>query len=82
MTVREVVEQVAKDLGNINVPVSQMQNIGVPIVQAIQGLNAVIQAWDEEDKKKQEAKPDEPEIKLEVVPAEEVPEEIRNDTEE
>ena len=74
MTVREVVEQVAKDLGNINVPVSQMQNIGVPIAQAIQGLNAVIQAWDEADK------PEPP--KIEAVPADEVPEEIRNDAEE
>lgn len=74
MTVREVVEQVVKDLGNINVPVSQMQNIGVPIAQAIQGLNAVIQAWDEADK------PEPP--KIEAVPVNEVPEEIRNDTEE
>lgn len=77
MTVREVVEQVAKDLGNINVPVSQMQNIGFPIAQAIDGLNAVLQAWDEEDKQNQK-QPDEPEMKLEVVPAEEVPEEVRN----
>lgn len=80
MTVREVVEQVAKDLGNINVPVSQMQNIGVPIAQAIQGLNAVIQVWDELDK--QQAAKEEPEMKIVEVPADEVPEEIRNDTEE
>lgn len=79
MTVREVVEQVKKDLGEINVPVAQMQAIGFPIAQAIDGLNAVLQAWDEEDKQKTEqAKPEEPEVKLEVVPAEEVPEEVRN----
>lgn len=82
MTVRNVVEMVVSDLGNISVPVSQMSAIGVPIARCVDGLNAVLQAWDEDEKKKQEAQPDEPEIKLEVVPANEVPEEIRNDTEE
>lgn len=77
MTVREVVEQVKKGLGEINVPVAQMQSIGFPIAQAIDGLNAVLQAWDEEDKQNQK-QPEEPEVKLEVVPAEEVPEEVRN----
>lgn len=79
MTVREVVELVRNDLGNISVPVSQMTTIGVPIARAIDGLDAVLKAWDEEDKQKTEqAKPEEPEMKLEVVPAEEVPEEVRN----
>lgn len=74
MTVREVVETVKKNLGEINIPVSQMQAIGFPIAHAIDGLDAVLKAWDEADKP-------EP-LKFEVVPADEVPEEIRNDTEE
>lgn len=75
MTVREVVEQVMTDLGNISVPVAQMQSIGFPIAQAVQNLGVVIKAWDEDEKKKQEEQPaEEPEIKLEVVPADEVPE--------
>lgn len=77
MTVREVVEQVKKNLGEINVPVAQMQSIGFPIARAIDGLNAVLQAWDEEDKQNQK-QPEEPEVKFEVVPAEDVPEEVRN----
>lgn len=78
MTVREVVEQVKKNLGEINVPVAQMQAIGFPIAQAIDGLDAVLKAWDEQEKQEQQEQPEEPELKLEVVPAEEVPEEVRN----
>lgn len=77
MTVREVVEHVMTDLGNISIPVAQTQSIGIPIMQAIQNLGAVIKAWDEEDRKNQEEQPaEEPEIKLEVVPADEVPEDL------
>lgn len=75
MTVREVVELVRNDLGNISVPVSQMTTIGVPIARAIDGLDAVLKAWDDEDKqnrKKQETQeqsnPDEPKISFEVIP--------------
>ena len=75
MTVREVVEAVAKDLGNISVPLNKMESIGFPIEQARQNLGAVLQAWDEEQKQAQQ---EEPEVKLEVVPAEDVPEEVRN----
>ena len=77
MTVREVVVQVITDLGNISVPVAQMQNIGIPIAQAVQNLDAVVRAWDEEEKKEkeQEENADEPEMSLDLVPADEVPEE-------
>lgn len=80
MTVREAVVQVITDLGNISVPVAQMQTIGIPIAQAVQNLGAVVRAWDEEEKKgkAQEENEDEPEMSLDLVPADEVPEEVRN----
>ena len=79
MTVREVVEQVITDLGNISIPLAKMESIGFPIERARQNLGAVIRAWDEEDKqKKEQVNPEEPEVKFEVVPAEDVPEEVRN----
>ena len=69
MTVREVVELVRNDLGNISVPVSQMTTIGVPIARAIDGLDAVLKAWDEEDKQKEEqSNPNEPKFSFDVIP--------------
>lgn len=76
MTVREIVETVIKDLGSINVPVGQLNSIGMPIARAIQGLQMCVNAWNEEEAK-QAAQAQEDDVKLEVVPAEEVPEEIR-----
>lgn len=74
MTVREVVEQVKKTLGNINVPVALIQSIGVPIMQSIQALDVVMQTWDEQEK---QSKPHE--ATLHAVSEDEVPEEVRND---
>jgi len=85
MTVREVVELVRNDLGNISVPVSQMTTIGVPIARAIDGLNAVIQAWDEEDKQNREkqetqeqSNPDEPTFTFDVIPEDDALVEAQN----
>lgn len=78
MTVREIVEMVIKDLGSIDVPVNRLNSVGVPIANAIQGLQLCVQAWDEEEAKQAaQAQEDDDDVKLEVVPAEEVPEEIR-----
>lgn len=85
MTVREVIEQVKKDLGEINVPVAQMQSIGFPIARAIEGLDAVIQAWDDEDKQNREKQEtqeqsnrDEPKISFEVIPEDDALVEAQN----
>lgn len=78
MTVKEIVENVITDLGNINVPVSQLNSIGMPIAHAIQGLRLCVNAWNEEEAK-QAAQAQDDGVKLEVVPAEEVPEEIREE---
>lgn len=73
MTVREVIEQVKKTLGNINVPVALIQSIGVPIMQSIHALDVVIQTWDEQ---KKESEPHE--TVLHSASEDEVQEEVRN----
>ena len=75
MTVKEIVETVIKDLGGINVPVSQLNSVGMPIARAIQGLHLCVQAWDEEAAK--QAQDDDDGVKLEVVSAEDMTEEER-----
>lgn len=65
MTVKEVVENVIKELGAIPVPVNQMESIGFPIARSIQGLNSCIDAWNEEEAKEQQ------EPVIELVPMEE-----------
>ena len=78
MTVKEIVEKVIVDLGNVNVQVSQLNSIGMPIAHAIQGLQLCVQAWDEEAARKAEQAQEEDDgVKLEVVPAEDMTEEDR-----
>lgn len=54
MTVRELVADVVKDLSEIKVPIGQMEEIGFPIARSIEGLKSCLEAWDEEERKKQE----------------------------
>jgi len=49
LTVREVVEETIKILEKINVPVSLIQDIGLPITRAIGNLNACCEAWTQEE---------------------------------
>ena len=78
MTVKEIVEIVIRDLGNINVPVNMLDGVGMPIARAIQGLQMCVNAWNEEDAKQAaKAQDEDDDVKLEIVPAEEVPEEIQ-----
>lgn len=80
MTVKEIVETVIEDLYSIKLPVSQLDSVGMPIKHAIQGLQLCVQAWNEEEvKQAAQAQEDDDDVKLEVVPAEEVPEEIRKE---
>ena len=68
MTVREIVETVIKDLGGINVPVSMLDNIGIPIARAIQGLQLCVDAWNEDDAKQdQKLSEDNDDVQLELV---------------
>ena len=47
MTVLDVLEITAKDLGGISVPVNMMPQIGMPIANAIGNLNECIRAMRE-----------------------------------
>lgn len=80
MTVRQVVEQIVKDLGAIEVRMTDINRYGIPIAQAIAGLNEVIKAWDmqEAQEKTAQAGQEEPEFKLELLSDDEVPEEVKN----
>lgn len=75
MTVQEVVEQVISELGGINVPVNQLESIGIPIARAISGLKVCVDAWKQSEQAAQE---EEPKVEMKLVPAEEVPEEERD----
>lgn len=52
MTVRAAVESIIKDLGEIPVPISQMESVGFPIARSIQNLKIICAAWDAEEAKK------------------------------
>ena len=65
MTVRDAVESIIKDLGEIPVPISQMESVGFPIARSIQNLKSICAAWDAEEAR--QAQQEEPEIKLELV---------------
>ena len=46
MTVKEVLKDVQKVLGDINVPATQIESIGVPIARALNGLKVCVEAID------------------------------------
>ena len=69
MTVTEALRITANNLGNIAVPISMMQQIGLPINQAIGNINACIEALEAaEQEAKQQQEPE-----LHVVQEEEAP---------
>lgn len=65
MTVKELLTHVRDDLNKIRIPASEMQNIGIPLAQAIGGLTACIDAINEAEAKQAE------EPQIELVPVEE-----------
>ena len=62
MTIKEVLIKVHQDLGNINVPVAQIDQIGVPIAQALNNIGMCIEAMNRSEAEEAQAKDDEPEI--------------------
>lgn len=68
MTVEEILVDVRKMLGDIEVPASKIEQIGIPIAKAINGIQVCIDAIKRAnaEKAQQEAKPE-----IELVPAEE-----------
>ena len=73
LTVKEVLEDVRKILGDINVPVSKIEEIGFPISKAIKGITICLDAFNNSTEKQaeqeEELEPAEP--RIEIVPAEE-----------
>lgn len=78
MTVRQVVEQIVKDLGAIEVRMSDIERYGIPIARSIAGLNEICKAWDMQEAQEKAAQEEEPEVEMKLVPMEEVPEEERH----
>lgn len=65
MTVKDLLSQVHDNMSRIRVPCSEMQEIGIPLAQAISAIEACIDAI---ARAEAQAKPEEPEI--EIVPVE------------
>ena len=56
ITTYQAVKDAVEILGSINVPIKQMQEIGGPIMLAMDNLNACIKVWDEEAARAAEAR--------------------------
>lgn len=48
-TIREVLEDVLKILNDIKVPMSEIDNIGIPVARSINGIKACLEAMTEND---------------------------------
>lgn len=65
MTVKEILADVCKVLGEINVPVNKVQEIGIPIANSINGIRVCLDAIaraEAESTQVPQKKDDEPEI--------------------
>ena len=65
-TVKEVLIDVSDVLNKINIPISLVESIGIPVARAINGIKICIDAMDRQEQAEKEA--DEP--RLELVKAE------------
>lgn len=69
-TVKDVLTDVVSTLNEINVPMSKLNEIGLPIARAIQGINICLDAFN-----RQEAQQQKPEIEIvEVGETDSIPE--------
>lgn len=74
MTIKEVLADVCGILGDINIPASRIDDIGIPIARSINGLKLCLKTIEREETKKQETS-GEPPVEIgpvTFVPAEEV----------
>ena len=71
MTIKEVMRMIINDLGSIEVLMKDYERYGVPIARAIMGLNEVYKFMESVEAQAMQATQDEPEVKLELVSAEE-----------
>lgn len=59
ITVKEVIENVIKELNEIRIPMNLVKDIGFPIGRSIENLQACINAWETADQNKSESTGDE-----------------------
>ena len=65
MTIKDVLTDIRNQLNEIKIPVSQIENIGIPVARAINGIQLCIDTFQQaESGQGQEPKEDEPEIEL------------------
>lgn len=80
MTVTEALRITAENLEAIQVPVGQMESIGIPIAKSVGNIRMCIDALEEADRKRQEEETQEqqeeaePDGVIELMPAEEADE--------
>lgn len=56
MTVEDAVKKVIEVLDNLEVPISKMETIGMPVSGCIAILNGILHSWEEEEAKQAAAK--------------------------
>lgn len=54
MTIKDVLVEVTKILNEINVPVSMVESIGIPVARAINGIQLCIDAAEAREKEESE----------------------------
>lgn len=75
VTVEDVLADVRRILGDIDVPVQKLEQIGMPISKAINGIDLCLEAFQRE--REASAKEEPVDIDVSFVPEDEVPEEIK-----
>lgn len=78
MTDLDIIKNVIVSLDQINVPTAYIQQIGVPLFEANNQLKTLynfLMNKIQEEKKEEEAKPEEPEVCIE--PVEEIPADVK-----
>lgn len=63
-TVKDILIDVRNILNGINLPISQVESIGIPVARAISGLNLCIGAFENQEKEQAQKKQHEPEIEV------------------
>ena len=54
LTVKDVLEDVKKVLGGIEVPATKIESIGIPIARAMNGIQMCIDAMNKDEQKQEE----------------------------
>lgn len=72
-TVKDILIDVNKMLSEISIPVSMIENIGIPVARAISGIQLCIDAFEQQKKEQDD------ELKMEIVDVEPMQDEDKED---